>query len=238
MSHSSKTLIATGYVPLYMGEHRTHVECLDLAPRLLSMPLDFEVFEWTLDQCWLYDFVQRLPFKVSVSDTDHPWHKRLAMHCVIHQATEWMAMAAKQDTEHDVFMFLDYTIFKFAPVTEDILLRFVERTQYEQGIAAPGEWPIQTNHDDQVPNWRFGGTHIIAHRRWVERLDQAVKEEAARHILETGNVSWQINTWARVEQRCTDLPIRQYYAPFDERLFESYEPLTESNTGSEGITAK
>jgi hypothetical protein len=73
---------------------------------------------------------------------------------------------------------------------------------------------------------------VVVPCRYVGQLDSAVKTEYMRCLREDKLLTWDVNVWARVEQRCPDLPIWQFKADHDASIFTNY-PRTEDADGRE-----
>jgi hypothetical protein len=63
---------------------------------------------------------------------------------------------------------------------------------------------------------------VVPHEH-AAALAAVLRDECKRHLRETGNLSWEINTLARVEARYPELPI-QWYGPcnHDASMFLNY----------------
>lgn len=72
---------------------------------------------------------------------------------------------------------------------------------------------------DFWPNWRFCGGLLVVPRKWAHALFREVKRDVQRHLTETRNISWEVNTLARIER---SLPIRWYQADHNETMFTNY----------------
>jgi hypothetical protein len=119
-------------------------------------------------------------------------------------------------------------------VTAKIIQDFMLRAADEQAIAIPGCWKRSYEYNDQHPCWRFCGGVVVMPRKYAGVFDAAVKGEYKRHIRETGNVSWEVNCWARVEERYPELPIWQYHADHDATMFTNFR-ATEYADGHQAV---
>src|SRR5204863_8511042 len=105
----------------------------------------------------------------------------------------------------------------------------------------PGCWERGTfKYDDNWPCWRFCGGVMVVPRKYVDRLNTAMKHEYVRWLEETGNISWEVNTLARVEHLEPDLPFWWYGADHDSSIFKNYRATEDADgqkaqTGLRGI---
>jgi len=212
-----RTKIVTGFIPI-SGHPRAIPDYESLGARLLALPVPMRAFlDDELQSCWLARFLKTLP-PVTHSIHDNPAKNTLAYHVATHQKSEWLRRAAVEDSETDVFVWIDYGIFKLPGVTEEVVLDFLGRVD-DRGLSIPGCWP-RGPVDDQNPCWRFCGGVVVCPRSQAAIFDEAVKREAERHIRETNNVSWEVNTWARAELR--GFPVLWYPADHDRTMFANF----------------
>jgi hypothetical protein len=109
-------------------------------------------------------------------------------------------------------------------MTGDVIKEFLGRADKEKAIAIPGCWNKgERKYDDEFPYWRFAGGLMTVPRRYVIPFNLAMKREYIRWFNVTGNVSFDVNTLARVEEREPDLPIWWYPANHDVSMFSSYQ---------------
>jgi hypothetical protein len=92
----------------------------------------------------------------------------------------------------------------------------------DKAIYAPGCWPKPEIVESAYPNWRFCGSVLAVPRKLVYQLDYAVRVAARQHISSTKNVEWEVNTWARVENK-SKLPFHWYKADHDVSMFTNLE---------------
>lgn len=218
--------LVTGYVPI-IGHTRNAAEYGVLGEKLASVTgFPVRPYYHTLSQCWMHPFIDRLSFKVTHSEGDNPEKNTLAYHIVQHQKTEWLYHASLEDHDADVFVWIDYGIFHLPGVTKEIIETFLAGVR-ENDLAIPGCWMTGNVYDD-FPCWRFCGSVIVCPRSQVKALDSAVKEEAKRHTQQSKNVTWEVNTWARVEKQGR-VPIRWYAADHNQTLFTNYLEKPDEN---------
>lgn len=210
--------IITGFIPI--PDHpRSEREYDRLAKRWENVPYPLQAFQWAnTTPTWLRRFVADEAPGASHSVSDNPAKNTLAYHCVQHQKSEWLMQAAVEDTDTDVFVWIDYGIFHVPGVDEDRIIAFLDKVDGHT-LAIPGchgRVPISADH----PCWRFCGGVVVAPRRTVFDFDQRAKRAAKVHIRETNNVEWEVNTWARAEQ--AGLKVAWYQADHNETMFTNY----------------
>lgn len=222
--------VVTGFVPV-PGHPRSVKKYKELGdqfseevmPHLEHKPV---AFMHDIEQCWLYTYMQWAGQKISFSIGDNPAKNTAAYHIVQHQKTEWLYLAAACDPspeEIQSYVWIDYGIFSVPGVTGKVIVDFLERAKTERGIAIPGCWQKPEVVDDAHPCWRFCGGVFIVPRRYVMPFDFACKASKTKHLETTHNLSWEVNTWARVEQECPWLPLWWYGADHNQTMFSHYQ---------------
>jgi hypothetical protein len=215
-----KVKLVTGYVPI-PNHPRTAADYDRLGAQLAEVDAPRHKFTTPLQNCWLYHEMALLPFKPTHSIDDNPAKNSLAYHIVQHQKFEWLLSASILDKETDVFVWIDYGIFHMPSVSVAVIRDFFGRLK-DNDLAIPGVLPEPTKiTDENVPCWRFCGSLLVVPRAQAAPLYNAIKSNALRHIAETKNVSWEVNTLARVEME-SKLPIRWYPASWNLTLFTNY----------------
>lgn len=225
-SFSPKVRVVSGYVPL-KNQPRPHEEYVKLGLRFSEMGAKLEqpIMAWhgDLPDCWLatylVDTMKQDQIKCAVAD--NPAKNTVAYHCVQHQKFEWLQLSSAADTDSDVFVWIDYGIFSVPGVTEEAILKMVDRARHETSISIPGCWDKPGDPGDDTPNWRFCGGLIVCPKRYLFEMDVAVKAETLRHLKETNKLTWEVNTLARVELK-NELPIWWYGADHDGSMFANY----------------
>ncbi len=201
--------------------HRLAAPLLNMSDQIPLLSADSDI-----ESCWLYQHLfdrfnmDETEFSHSISD--NPQKNTLAYHIVQAQKTEWLVAAAQIDPSADVFVWIDYGIFHVPGVTGRIISDFLKRADNEQTITIPGCWGTDYVYDDDNPCWRFCGGVIIVPRNYLDRLNHAMKCEYIRWLELTRNISWEVNTLARVEKLNPNLPIWWYKADHDQTLFTNY----------------
>jgi hypothetical protein len=220
--------IVTAFVPI--PDHpRSEEEYHRLGKKLLGV--DRAMFaQGDLEKCWLYKHLERRTSGYSYSTADNPKKNSLAYHIIQAQKTEWLLSASLVDPFTDVFVWIDYGIFHLRGVTTEIIRNFLQRAENEQAIAIPGCWEKDKFvYDDNWPCWRWCGGLMIVPRQYVSRLDTAMKNEYISWLDLTKNISWEVNTLARVEQMEVDLPFWWYKANHDYTMFTNYQATEDAD---------
>jgi hypothetical protein len=219
----SNVLVVTGFVPI--PDHpRAASTYHELGRRLTGIKqAPVQVFQNALEDTWLRRLIEHHPLPITHAIADNPAKNTLAYHCVVHQKTAWMVEGARLRPDAEVIVWIDYGILHLPDVTVALIDNMLARARAETQIAIPGCWP-KTNLeriDLSYPCWRFCGGAVICHREYVERFHQMVREDVEDRIRRNGHVSWEVNTWARVEAR-GQLPVRWYAADHNSTMFTGY----------------
>lgn len=215
-----KVKVVTGYVPI-PNHPRTAATYGKLGEEAFSnLPVPVRSYYWPLQRTWLQNALDLCPFEYTHSVSDNPAKNTVAYHCVNHQKFEWLAQEAALDPEPDVFVWIDYGILHVPGVTVAVIRNFLAKIK-DNDLAIPGCTDAPTVISDDHPCWRFCGGLIVCPRNKALELVTAVKENTIAHIKATRNVSWEVNTLARVEQEGR-LPIRWYKADHNETMFTGY----------------
>ena len=222
-----KIKIVTGFVPL--PKHpRPAQEYHVLADRFNDLRYPLSKTICGVEDCWLWQFAQNIP-GLTHSIHDNPNKNTMAYHAVLHQKFEWLVRAACLDDAIDTFVYIDYGIFHLKDITVPIieaLLDTVRVANYKE-VSIPGCWSDQQMTGarvaipDSEPCWRFCGGVVVVPRPMVFPLYNAVRQNAENHILKTRNVSWEVNTLARVE-KAHALPVRWYAADHNKTMFTGF----------------
>jgi len=217
-----ETLVVTGYVEI--PEHPRKREVYDqLGDRLAELrAAPIRAIRGALIDCWLYEQVRGRPVEHAVAD--NPKKNSLAYHVVQHQKTAWLLQALEANPWAEVLVWIDYGIFHQPGVSVEAIDAFLARACAETGIAIPGCWERAESMDAidlTQPCWRFCGSSLVCHRRYLEPLDAAIRGDVIDRLDTTGYVSWEVNAWARVELS-TALPIRWYRGDHNQTQFTGY----------------
>jgi hypothetical protein len=216
-----RTKLVTAYVPI-PNHPRPASEYGELGERLSAVPVKKKCFYQQLDTLWMTKYINSLPFVPRASEGDNPMKNTLAYHAVNHQKTTWLVQACNEDPDTDVFVWVDYGIFHLPGVNNQAIYEFMDKLD-DKAIYAPGCWE-QGVIEAAAPCWRFCGSVLAVPRRLIDRLDYACRVAARQHVSSTKNVEWEVNTWARVEQKLgTGLTWHWYKADHDVSLFNNLE---------------
>jgi hypothetical protein len=212
----------TAFVPI--PDHpRSESDYHALGRQLLDLDIPLLFMEDRIENCWLYNFFLLRGTSFTWSQADNPKKNSAAYHMVQAEKTQWLVSAALERPYIDVFVWIDYGIMHIPGMTGDIIREFLQRAANEQAIAIPGCWGKgEHKYNDEFPYWRFAGGLMTVPRRYVIPLNLAMKREYIRWFNETGNVSFDVNTLARVEEREPDLPIWHYVADHNASMFTNY----------------
>jgi hypothetical protein len=218
--------VVSAYVPI--PDHPRSEEEYDcLGEKLLMIDHRVLFAKGDLQHCWLYSHLKEFydldTAHFSYSIADNPKKNSLWYHIVQAQKTLWLRFAAQMDPFSDVFVWIDYGIFHVRGVTARIIDSFLERAESERAIAIPGCWEKDRYpYDDNHPYWRFCGGVMVVPRELIVPFDVAMREEYVRWLDLTRNISWEVNTLARLEERDPYFPVWWYKADHDSSLFTNY----------------
>ena len=174
-----------------------------------------------LENCWLYRYLADTGLIPTHSTADDPRKNTLAYHIVTHQKSFWIAQAALSYPSADVLVWIDFGIFHLGSITGEVVRDLLSKVKGEREIAIPGCWSMDHPYDDRAPHWRFCGGVIIVPRHLAVPFDAAMQAECKDWLAKTGNLSWEVNTLARVENNYS-LPIRHYRADHNHTMFLNY----------------
>lgn len=214
--------VVTGYVPI--NRHpRSAAEYGRLGeaifPELARAGVSVRPFYETLGECWLWKRVQTSYSSITHSEGDNPAKNTRAYHCVQHQKFAWLLKAAIENPLPTTFVWIDYGIGHVPGVTAAVILDFLRKIE-EDDFAIPGCWRKEnTVLNDSWPCWRFCGGVMVVPRAQVLPLFQAVKRDVHSHLRDTSNLSWEVNTLARIE---ATIPVRWYEADHNQTMFTGY----------------
>ncbi len=218
----ARSVIVTGYVPI-AGHPRSAKEYGDLGEGTLGV-LDAPVLPFydKVEDTWLFNMVRKRALPVSHSVADNPAKNSLAYHYVQHQKFAWLVKAAVIDKTVETFVWIDYGIGHVPGVTAAVIDEFMVRVQPDD-FAIPGCWPKDSPYctDDKSPCWRFCGGVMVVPRSLLLPLYLRVVHNVKTQLAKTGNISWEVNTLARMEPDMKRKP-RWYLADHNETLFTNY----------------
>jgi hypothetical protein len=213
--------VVTGYIDIPNHPRGAH-DYKALGEQLLGSLGDVEALVFDSDQqkvqdTWLAQYVRGIP-NVTHSVSDNPDKNTLAYHCVQHQKFEWLRVAAAEDKVADPVVWLDYGIMHVPGVTAEVIQKFLWRVDSYGTVTLPGCWPKKRDIDPAHPCWRFCGGVMVVPRALVKPFTTFAMGTAARHISETKNVDFEVNTLARLEL-LDQVPMAWYQADHNETMF-------------------
>ncbi|HEX6827081.1 MAG TPA: hypothetical protein VF077_12260 [Nitrospiraceae bacterium] len=213
----------TAYVPL-PGHPRNEETYRELGRQLMDTEIPLILMEGQLEQCWMHQYLQHRNKRYTHSVADNPRKNSISYLIVQAQKSEWLVAAAEHRPDVEVFVWIDFGIFSVPGVNGHIIQEFLLRAMHEQAIAIPGCWDKNYQYDDSQPCWRFCGGVMVVPRQYVMQFDYAMKREYVRWLEQTNNLSWEVNTLARVEKLDPELPLWWFKADHDATMFTSYQP--------------
>jgi len=211
--------LVTGYIPI-PNHYRPASEYGVLGEKLSGVPVPKKCFYSRIGDTWMAKFIQQQKLTIRVSQGDMPSKNTAAYHCVNHQKSTWLVQAANEYPDDDVFVWVDYGIFRLPGIDNKSIYEFMEKVD-DRAIYAPGCWdkaPVESVY----PCWRFCGSVLAVPKKLVDQFDYECRVAARQHITRTQNVDWEVNTWARVEHK-TKMPIHWYKADHDVSMFNNLE---------------
>jgi hypothetical protein len=219
MKRVLKSKIVTGYVPI-LGHPRPVSEYGKLGEALGAVAWPKQAFYERVEDCWMYKFLKNMGGDYTHSVGDNPQKNSEYYHIVQYQKAQWLRAAMLDDVDSDVFVWIDYGFMRLKGVTAAVIEDFMRRLDAKT-IAIPGCWDQYPVVTDEYPCWRFCGGVLVVPREFLMAFVGCFKAEAMRHTAETRNLSWEVNTLARLEQK-TRLPIRWYKADHNSSMVENY----------------
>lgn len=219
-------ILVTGYCPI-QGHPRSAKEYGELGENLFGgLEGNFTVhpFYETVQETWLAKHIQSLPQPIaeslSHSAGDNPEKNTLAYHCVQHQKFAWLLKALVLHPQADIFVWMDYGIGHVSGVTPEVVNNFMDVVRADD-LAIPGCWEREgLLISDFFPCWRFCGGLMVVPRDKVYKLYRGIKRRVVQHLVDTSNVTWEVNSLAKAEPNLP--PIRWYKADHNETMFTNY----------------
>jgi hypothetical protein len=225
-----KLKVVTGYVPI-SNHPRSAKEYGEFGEKLQEALAGVPVhpFYARLEDCWLQRYLKSLDYDVTPSVADNAAKNTLAYHSVQHEKFSFLAQARVLDPDSDVFVWMDYGIMGSIPgVTKQIVVDFLNRVRAGD-FAIPGCWKKtalvggpSSPWPEDFPCWRFCGGVFVVPQYVVMPLFTAVKNNVKGTITLTKNLSWEVNTLARMERAGVIRP-RWYEANHDKSMFTGYK---------------
>lgn len=212
----------TGFIPL--PAHPRRDEYRSLGARLLALPVDIDFHSDTkLEDCWYWRAAHEQK-ELPRIESGSPDKDTLEYLSVQHQKTEWLERSQRKHPSVDTFVWIDYGIFHMPGVMEQHVLDFLAAVERHKptAIESPGCLPTSSSIDIKTPCWRFCGAVLVCPAPLVAPFNAAVKQVATSCMEASGRATWEVNTWALVEQQRA-VPIRQYHAAtHNQCLFTAY----------------
>ena len=181
-----------------------------------------------LEECWLYkwlaerDWLDLLPATLAAPDRYPTVQLFQRSNIIQHSRCQWLCMAADEDPQCDVLVWMDYALRKqgwqwdgHPGVEEHHITEFlgkIEESRF-QDIPFAGIWE-KTPIDPTGDHWRFCGSLHVIPRSWLAYVRWFYEFECRRWIETYKTVPLDLPIWALVEQN-TSLPFRWYRANHD-----------------------
>lgn len=195
------------------GLHRPTVAFLDG----LEADAETTVLPASLERCWLWPHARN-----AQTPPGNPGKDTAAYHAVQHQKSAWLAEASNR-TDTSVLVWIDYGILHVPGVTPELVGQFLQRAATVSRITLPSIWPLATDTpvDSSRPCWFVAGGVVIVPRAMAHAWHVMVEHEALTHLRQTGHVTWEVNTWARVIQQHPSM-FAVYPADHNATLFSGF----------------
>lgn len=213
----NKVKVVTAYVPLPV-KHLNREQYRHLGDRLVRACGEDRIrvfYDFPVEDCWAYSYRDLPPAQPVAGDRYATPGDFVLSNIVQHQRTTWARLAAEEDPDANVFVWLDYGILKQGgftgrPVTEELVTEFLDRVERHKftDVPFPGIWP-KGEISDTGDNWRFVGSTHIWPREYLDIIDLMYKTECRRFIERTQTVSNDLPIWAHTEARWP-IPFRMY----------------------------
>jgi hypothetical protein len=221
------SMVVTGYARL--ENHTRTPETYEklgyqLSDALGDHPMEV-FFHRDLRDLWLTRFIEGLPPQqppLTWSKGDNPAKNSLEYHCIQHQKIAWLAKACDMHPSVDTFVWIDFGIMSQPGITAEVIRDFLARLR-KNDFAFPGCWPRADEYDEQFPCWRFCGSLLIVPRGEMRRLTDCFLSMTRLYIRMMKNVTWEVNTLARIEPYLDKSNFRHYQADHNATQFTHYE---------------
>lgn len=226
-----KVKVVTGYIPLPVRNMSVEQFRANGKRLLDCLPCPVTVFdEPDIDGCWAKQFLDHLhlplvPSANNVPADRFPSPAVMAMSNIIqNQKSEWLFTAASKDSRPDVFVWIDYGIFKQQPMKEQEIVDFIHKLEAQDSldeIVAPGIHPQPVDVDPGEFCDRFCGSVTMVPSSLVSAYHDSMVSLAQALIRASGKIEWEVNYIARLEH-IGILPLRQYRCWWDGSQFTNY----------------
>lgn len=136
-----------------------------------------------------------------------------------------MRRAAELHPDVDVFVWIDYSVFKQPGVTAEVIRDYLDaiETTPIDAVNAPGVWP-KVAIDDSRPHWRVVASTWICPRDLVVPLADLANLVLQIRTTHTGKITWDANTLSHLELLDV-LPFRWYLGNHDQTQFTGFGEL-------------
>ncbi|CAB4372025.1 MAG: hypothetical protein F2947_08155 [Actinobacteria bacterium] len=232
--YSQKILVVTGHVPrAFPSRHLSFEQFRGLGDQLkLAAEGRILVFDGdrAVEDLWAHRLLVANP-DLMPADPDPPADRfdgpadAVTSNIVCHERFEWVRRAAELHPDIDVFVWIDYSVFKQPGVTAEVIrdyLDAIERTPVDS-VTAPGVWP-KVAIDDSRPHWRFVASTWMCPRELVVPLSDLANLVLEVRATHTGKITWDANTLSYVELLDV-LPFRWYPGDHNETQFRGFSEL-------------
>lgn len=220
----------TAYVDLGLKK-RPSEEFHALGRRLVcaSMPHVRVFRDFPFSECWV---PQEFNWIVSAANpraedrfaTDD---EHVCSNMIQHSPMQWLRLAAEEDPEPDVFVWIGYSVMKQGaftgrPVAEAHVSNFLRRLEdwTPDCIPIPAINPGQpvAPHGD---NWQYVGSTVIAPRRFLPIMDWHYRFHMRNFALKYRAIPLDLAIWPTVVEK-SGLPWRAYPAEYDHTQFTNF----------------
>jgi hypothetical protein len=227
--------LVTGYVRLNQP-YRRHEHFVDLGRRLLglhapttvfvdgetdlgALPPGVEARTASLDACWLWPSARE-----ARTPAGNPHKDSRAFLAVQHQKSAWLAEAAETSNEA-LLAWIDFGVLHVPGVTVERVRAFLERAARHAPLdritwASIHGPPASEDLPWDRVSWHCAGGVVLCPRSQAAWLDAGVREAAAAWLSESGAVTWEVNTWARLWARHPER-FHHYLCDHDATLFDA-----------------
>lgn len=225
----ARTKVVTAYVDLGLNR-RPAASFHALGDRLISCCPNIRVFrDFPFSECWLNheNAAWYPPANERATDRFDNCEEHWKSNVLQHTPIQWVEMAAAEDPEPEVFVWIGYSVFKQGehtglPVREQDVSLFLDKVSSFPfgcipfpGIAPKG--PLLPHGN----NWRFVGSTVIFPRPYLAQMAKSYRFEARRFLRRYQSVPLDLAIWPSVEEH-SGLPFQFYQAEYDRTQFTAF----------------
>ena len=230
-----KVLAVTGHVPrAFPSRHLSYEQFHSLGDQLKSAAVGRIVAfdeERSVKDLWAYHLLEANP-NLMPADPNPPADRfdgpadAVISNIVCHERFEWVRQAAELHPDVDVFVWIDYSVFKQPGVKAEVIRDYLDaiETTPIDAVIAPGVWP-KVAIDDSRPHWRVVASTWICPRDLVVPLADLANLVLQIRTTHTGKITWDANTLSYVELLDV-LPFRWYLGNHDQTQFTGFSELS------------